>query len=670
MKVYQQKALADRQESISSWMGRHSAEYHRGSNPSGSLQTQRKEPPAKKSSDDFTDDFCLLIQRYAETTQLKEHASSFNIRGMHSWDEVTQAANLAEEKYLKDAKGPKGSIRRFFRLTGDNARVIEPWVNLLPNDQYFSVLCGGLKLILGVAARRSEQREDILDTFKKVPEIVLRTQRYHELIPNDRVLQDCAFALYLALLEMISGMISSLVGKSLLTKVKEGFTGSLPDRSLDEIRKCYRKSEHDLQERLEYLKMSMGVSTNAAVARMESTVMRTDHTVSETHGLVQGMATQTSDIHARVHKMSEDFEGIRLQMAKQLEANYTLRQIEEHTKATNKLISLLQLELKSVEWRSSQQDVQFQSEARKLRLLGEPRSRSPSYVPNKWLQELLAVDLHTTTSDIEFMSQQGPHVNSLSQAQSRQLLSNPRFHHWIGSKNSDVLLIDGNSELYAVSKCSPMSSLCTALISGLAQQKQAQITYFFCGAHSTFGDPLGGPAGLVKCLIAQLLAVRDFDLGFMGSGQWDEQLQQDSLAALCRLFRELVAQFSDSILFCIIDGVSLLETERWRKKMQELLRSLTLLVGDENLSVVFKLLVTSPGVSRIAKIVIPPPCCIQISEDEVEDEVAAPRSLHLHHEMSYQTPPPRLSMGYSTRFLVHDSDAIEDDDNIFEHGCE
>lgn len=66
-----------------------------------------------------------------------------------------------------------------------------------------------------IAARRSEQRENILDTFKKVPETVLRTQRYHELIPNDKVLRDCAFALYLALLEMIVGMIGSLVGKSL-----------------------------------------------------------------------------------------------------------------------------------------------------------------------------------------------------------------------------------------------------------------------------------------------------------------------------------------------------------------------------------------------------------------------------------------------------------------------
>lgn len=268
------------------------------------------------------------------------------------------------------------------------------------------------------------------------------------------------------------------------------------------------------------------------------------------------------------------------------------------------------------------------------------------------------------------MSQQGQHINYLSQAQSGQLLSNPRFHHWIGSNNSDVLLIDGNSKLYAMSKCSPMSSLCAALISGLVQQKRAQIAYFFCGAHSTFGDPVGGPAGLVRCLIAQLLAVGEFDIDFIHSGLWNEQLQRGSLAALCGLFRELVAQFSDSTLFCIVDGVSLFETEQWRRQMQELLRSLTLLAGDEDLGVVFKFLVNSPGVSKNAKVVIPPQCCIQISEDGAEDEVAASKSLDSHRETYHQTPPPRLSMGYSTRFLGHDSDAIEDADNIFEQGCE
>jgi hypothetical protein len=61
-----------------------------------------------------------------------------------------EAAKFAQAKYIADAKGAKGIIRKFFRLTGDHSSTITSWVGLLPSDQYFSIMCGGLKLILGV----------------------------------------------------------------------------------------------------------------------------------------------------------------------------------------------------------------------------------------------------------------------------------------------------------------------------------------------------------------------------------------------------------------------------------------------------------------------------------------------------------------------------------------
>jgi hypothetical protein len=66
-----------------------------------------------------------------------------------------------------------------------------------------------------VAARRSEKREQILDAFDRIPDTVVKTQRCHELFPDDLVLRDCAIRLYLALLEMIEAMIASLVDTTL-----------------------------------------------------------------------------------------------------------------------------------------------------------------------------------------------------------------------------------------------------------------------------------------------------------------------------------------------------------------------------------------------------------------------------------------------------------------------
>lgn len=130
-----------------------------------------------------------------------------------------------------------------------------------------------------------------------------------------------------------------------------------------------------------------------------------------------------------------------------------------------------------------------------------------------------------------------------------------------------------------------------------------------------------------------------------------------------------MTQLPDTIIFCIIDGVSLFETEQWRSQMQELMRLLLLLAEGKIIGAVFKLLVTSPGVSKDAKAVVPPQCYIRISEDEVEDESVALTGRD-SHRVNYRMPPSPRPMGYSIRRLIHDSDAIDDADNIYEHGCE
>ena len=61
-----------------------------------------------------------------------------------------QAAKLAQEKYVADAKGGRNSVRRFFRWTGDHSAVLVEWTGLLPNDKYFAIMCGGLTVILKV----------------------------------------------------------------------------------------------------------------------------------------------------------------------------------------------------------------------------------------------------------------------------------------------------------------------------------------------------------------------------------------------------------------------------------------------------------------------------------------------------------------------------------------
>ena len=67
-----------------------------------------------------------------------------------SWDDVLEEVENAKLAWERKAQGGKGLLTRFHRSHGTKAALIPPWLELLPQSDYSSVVCGGLKLILGV----------------------------------------------------------------------------------------------------------------------------------------------------------------------------------------------------------------------------------------------------------------------------------------------------------------------------------------------------------------------------------------------------------------------------------------------------------------------------------------------------------------------------------------
>jgi hypothetical protein len=68
-----------------------------------------------------------------------------NISATHSWKEIFAALHTAENGY----KSPKG-IRKWIRKGADHAEYIEPFLNFIPDGDYTSVICGGIKFVLSV----------------------------------------------------------------------------------------------------------------------------------------------------------------------------------------------------------------------------------------------------------------------------------------------------------------------------------------------------------------------------------------------------------------------------------------------------------------------------------------------------------------------------------------
>jgi len=75
----------------------------------------------------------------------------------HTMEELWNVIDTAVDNYQsKEKNGVWGKIRLAFRKLGENGKAFEGWLGLLPEEsEYFSVVCGGLKLIIGVSWRQT-----------------------------------------------------------------------------------------------------------------------------------------------------------------------------------------------------------------------------------------------------------------------------------------------------------------------------------------------------------------------------------------------------------------------------------------------------------------------------------------------------------------------------------
>lgn len=115
----------------------------------------------------------------------------------------------AEEKYkLEDVKGFWGSLRNGFRKFGDSQKALTAWIALLPTEShYLSVLCGGLKLILGAAGRLHDLREEIFAAILEIPIRLSETQVLLQEFEKSKALQNCSLDLYVATLKVLGHVL-------------------------------------------------------------------------------------------------------------------------------------------------------------------------------------------------------------------------------------------------------------------------------------------------------------------------------------------------------------------------------------------------------------------------------------------------------------------------------
>ena len=123
-------------------------------------------------------------------------------------------------------------------------------------------------------------------------------------------------------------------------------------------------------------------------------------------------------------------------------------------------------------------------------------------------------------------------------------------------------------------------------------------------------DPSRGIGGLLRNLIAQLIGVFDFARvsldkrtyqHYLRSAGYDQGQGTKNLDLLIQLLRRVPPQ---TILFIIVDGISLFETGESASDAAELIRALRDIARSGEMDAVLKVLMTSATGSRLARHVI------------------------------------------------------------------
>jgi hypothetical protein len=433
-----------------------------------------------------------------------------------------------------------------------------------------------------------------------LPSLILKTQRCHELFPNNLILRDRALAVYINLLSLIEAMIASLIDKKFLDRVKDGLKGPVAERSIDDRRKRFDAAVSDLNDQVQYLHLQSSEKAHATIADMGPRVLHSENIMIRTSVMTESMGEKVNDLHSSAGIIETGMRRLQLSMTSQQALTWNInKRLEANTQATEKLSSMLQDVLEFTEWRESNLTARLKYQEALIK--GSSRADLHSFQAG--VQTLLRVDLETECPSLPSVMRQAQFFNQEEQGRAQYALKTDRFKSWLQVRTSDALLINGNGN-DGLARWSPMSVLSALLANSLSQQQSAFVLHFFCGHHNSMGEPISGPVGMMRVLITQLLSTHNFDLGFVRFGDWFEGLRVHDLPTLCRLFHKLLSQLPSVMVFCIIDGISLFETSRWSEDLAPVIRRLIYSVADDSLDCSLKLFFTSPSISRTVQEVL------------------------------------------------------------------
>ncbi|KAL7928542.1 hypothetical protein V8C35DRAFT_285187 [Trichoderma chlorosporum] len=514
-----------------------------------------------------------------------------------TWDDVFDYMKKAQADYEEKAESWRGVLRRIIRKTGEIGDAAMPWLDVMPDDHGLGIVRAGLAAIFLLTKHAVENRKKILEAFEEIPIIVASSEAKLATFPEDKRLHINVHALNLQILTTISKLVGFLLPDRQARKFKSTwYKGKIGQSELDNVLDLLRKQTNEVKRQVQdILEAAIAeIRTISKDIKTDTSKIRT--AAYEIKGDVTTLITQNSSLGVKVDELTVKIDN---DIRKRTEI-YN-RAAEEKEVANNTLIQMLNEVMASL---------QREKEENTLLRIELVRARTPGPVLMNFerLLELIGASAYIgqSTEDIDKVLRSRSTIHPVAEAEAVSLLQTTEFRAWLGSKHSDMILIDGSAGIEHIDyseRLSAKSILCASLLATLGRaEPEAFQLFFFCGLHSSQTSSFNeGPRGMMRSLLCDLAKEAQYRrwlrLEFVNNKKYHDGLKEGNIEYLCDAFYRILQNMthvSNLSVYCIIDGMALYEKSLYLNDLREIGEMFKKIMHDSRLNTAFKLLVTGP----------------------------------------------------------------------------
>ncbi|KAH8892829.1 hypothetical protein GQ53DRAFT_861016 [Thozetella sp. PMI_491] len=502
--------------------------------------------------------------------------------GVHASMERACAALEKVSAKEKQPAGLSGKLRKSFRFLCKHARVGKFVAQLIPNDSFGSVLCGGLNVIFTAMEQTGFQREAVYKALELLPRILESHVPYTELACDRPDIHRRTAKLYIEICRTLDQILRWFMADTFFAGAKRFLNSSAFSKDLSEQMAEVKLAAKELELRGTQITMQQVKEIQMASKWLVSDSIKRGHQLD---GMERGIM-KTAERSATFIQEERDKTGNQLEdidrTVKWLASRAAAYDMIESAVCGN-LQGFLQLNMS----RLIEQNARVQNSI-------------PQITPTKVLEEF-EYNPSLLKKDMESLLSLGipPARFQLDTNRIHAIQRNPRIRAWLAVAETSIMLLDGGSNIGNASTSFVSAKMVDSLLGQASRDEdslQVITLAYFCGQHRDYRrDAAASPLALATSILCQLI---DLYSGF-NPADLQECLEDTDVDGICASFQRLVKTLpANAVVYLVLDGLSCFTIPSERTEPAREVIGYLVDLAREEMAATLKFLFVSPGRCR------------------------------------------------------------------------